>query len=180
MIFEHTALAGVWVVHAEPVEDERGTFERTFCEAEFRDYGIEAHVAQCNLSRNPNAGTLRGLHLQADPHGETKTVRCLRGEIFDVAVDLRPGSPTFGQHHSVVLSGDGGLALVMPPGVAHGFVTLAPHSDVWYQMSVPYEPASATGVRWDDPDLAIAWPDTPGLVISDRDRQLPLLASWSR
>lgn len=180
MIFEHTALAGVWVLHAEPQQDERGTFARTFCEKEFRDHGIESHVAQCSLSRNPRTGTLRGFHVQSDPYGETKTVRCLLGEIFDVAVDLRPASPTFGQHHSVVLSGDGAGALVMPPGVAHGYLTLVPHSDVWYQMSVPYEPAAATGVRWDDPDLAIAWPDTPGRVVSARDGQLPRLAAWWR
>jgi dTDP-4-dehydrorhamnose 3,5-epimerase len=180
MNFEATELAGVWVVGPQPVDDERGSFARTFCEEEFRDHGIDSHVAQCSFSRNPKAGTLRGLHLQAEPHGETKMVRCTRGEIFDVAVDLRPASPTFGQHHSVHLSDENGLAILMPRGVAHGFVTLVGDSDVWYQMSAQYVREAATGVRWDDPDLAIAWPVTsaPALTIAERDRQLPLLRAW--
>jgi dTDP-4-dehydrorhamnose 3,5-epimerase len=180
MIFEPTELAGVWVVGLEPIDDDRGSFARTFCEDEFREHGVDPHVAQCGLSHNPNAGTLRGLHLQVDPHGETKMVRCTRGEIFDVAVDLRPASPTFGRHHSVRLSDGNGLALLMPPGVAHGFVTLVTDCDVWYQMSASYVREAATGVRWDDPDLAISWPVTsaPTLTISDRDRQLPCLDDW--
>lgn len=179
MIFEATGLPGVWVVCPESSEDERGSFARTFCEQEFRDHGIDPRVAQCSLSHNPTAGTLRGLHFQREPHGETKVVRCIRGEIFDVAVDLRPGSPTFGQHHEVRLKGDNGWALAVPPGVAHGFLTLAPDSDVWYQMSRAYVPTAAAGVRWDDPQLAIPWPrlNTP-LVISSRDRELPGLAFW--
>ena len=179
MIFEATALAGVWVVRPEPFEDERGSFARTFCEEEFRDHGIDPHVAQCSLSRNPQAGTLRGLHLQCEPHGETKMVRCTKGAIFDVAVDLRPASPTFGRHHSVHLSGENSRALLIPPGVAHGFMTLVHDCDVWYQMSVPYVPEAATGVRWDDPELAITWPimDT-GLTVSGSDRQLPCLEEW--
>ena len=180
MNFEATELAGVWVVGPEPVHDERGSFARTFCEDEFRDHGIDPHVAQCSLSHNSKAGTLRGLHLQAEPHGETKMVRCTRGEIFDVAVDLRATSPTFGRHHSVHLSDENGLAILMPPGVAHGFVTLVDDCDVWYQMSVAHIPGAAAGVRWDDPDLAIAWPVqcVPALTISERDQQLPLLRAW--
>lgn len=180
MIFEATVLPGVWVVHPEPLEDERGSFTRTFCEEELRGHGIDPHVAQCSLSRNPRPGTLRGLHLQREPHGETKLVRCATGEIFDVAVDLRPGSPTFGQHHSVHLSRENGLGLLMPPGVAHGFVSLAADSDVWYQMSVPYVPEAASGVRWNDPDLAIGWPSLPipEFIVSERDRQLPPLQAW--
>lgn len=180
MNFETTQLSGVWIVGLQPIDDERGSFARTFCEDEFRDHGIDPHVAQCGLSRNPKAATLRGLHLQVERHGETKMVRCTRGEIFDVAVDLRPDSPTFGQHHSVHLSDENGLALLMPPGVAHGFVTLVGDSDVWYQMSAPYVHEAATGVRWDDPDLAIAWPvpSALALIISARDRELPLLQEW--
>lgn len=176
MNFVAAALPGVWVVGPEPFEDERGFFARTFCEEEFRDHGIDSHVAQCSLSRNLKTGTLRGLHLQTEPHGETKMVRCTRGEIFDVAVDLRAESPTFGQHHSVHLSDENGLALVMPPGVAHGFVTLVTDSDVWYQMSMPYVPAAATGVRWDDHDLAIAWPIERPTFVSERDLALPAFA----
>jgi dTDP-4-dehydrorhamnose 3,5-epimerase len=176
MLFDATALPGVWVVRPEPFEDERGSFARMFCEEEFRDHGIDPHVAQCSLSRNPKAGTLRGLHLQREPHGETKMVRCTRGEIFDVAVDLRAESPTFGQHHAVNLSDENGLALLMPPGIAHGFVSLVPDSDVWYQMSVPYVPAAAAGVRWDDQDLAIAWPFERPTFVSERDLALPAFA----
>jgi dTDP-4-dehydrorhamnose 3,5-epimerase len=180
MRFDATVLPGVWVVGPEPVEDERGSFARTFCETEFREHGLDSHVAQASLSRNLKTGTLRGLHLQREPHGETKMVRCTKGEIFDVAVDLRPASPTFGRHHSMHLSAENGLALVMPSGVAHGFVTLVDDSDVWYQMSVPYVPEAATGVRWDDPDLRITWPIIQAdLTVSGSDRQLPLLHAWS-
>lgn len=178
MIFEDTALPGVWIIRSEPFEDERGSFVRTFCEQQFHDHGIDARVAQCGLSRNRKPGTLRGLHLQRDPQGETKMVRCVRGEIFDVAVDLRPESPTFARYHSVRVSDDNGIALLMPPGVAHGFMTMAPDSDVLYQMSVPYMPDATTGVRWDDADLAIAWPTSSDLTISPRDRRLPQLEEW--
>jgi len=181
MEFDATTLPGVWVLRSVGVEDERGSFARTFGADEFRDHGIDPHVEQCSRSRNPKPGTLRGLHVQTEPHGETKVVRCTRGEIFDVAVDLRPASPTFGQHHRAHLSEENETAVVIPPGVAHGFVTLAPDSEVWYQMSVAYEPDAATGVRWDDPDLGIPWPAdaTPAFTVSAQDRALPLLQSWS-
>jgi dTDP-4-dehydrorhamnose 3,5-epimerase len=179
MIFETTTIADVWLVRPEPFEDERGSFARTFCEEEFGAHGIDPHVAQCSMSRSSEAGTLRGLHLQSEPHGETKTVRCLRGEIFDVAVDLRSGSPTFGLHHAVTLSEGNESALVMPPGVAHGFLSLVPDCVLWYQMSVAYVPAAATGVRWDDPDLAIPWPLVPDrrVIVSERDRRWPRLTT---
>ena len=181
MEFAATELAGVWVLRSVLDEDERGSFARTFCADEFRARGIDPHVEQCSRSRNAEAGTLRGLHVQREPHGETKIVRCTRGEIFDVAVDLRAESPTFGRHHRAHLSEDNEIAVMLPPGVAHGFVTLASDSEVWYQMSAAYAPDAATGVRWDDPDLAIAWPSdvAPTFTISRRDRALPLLQSWS-
>jgi len=181
MEFDATALSGVWVLRPVGIDDERGSFARTFCAAEFREHGIDPHVEQCSCSRNPKAGTLRGLHVQRAPHGETKLVRCTRGEIFDVAVDLRPQSPTFGRFHSELLSDENATAVVIAPGVAHGFVSLVPDSEVWYQMSVAYEPDAATGVRWDDPDLAIPWPtdETPPFTVSARDRALPSLRSWS-
>jgi dTDP-4-dehydrorhamnose 3,5-epimerase len=181
MDFAATPLQGVWVLHPVGHDDERGSFARTFCADEFRAHGIDPHVEQCSRSRNSKPGTLRGLHVQHEPYGETKVVRCTRGEIFDVAVDLRNESPTFGRYHSIHLSADNERAVVVPPGVAHGFVTLAADCEVWYQMSVAYEPDAGTGVRWDDPDLAIAWPSglTPTFTISARDRALPLLQSWS-
>jgi dTDP-4-dehydrorhamnose 3,5-epimerase len=181
MEFDATALSGVWVLRSVDTEDERGSFARTFCAGEFRAHGIDPHVEQCSRSRNSKPGTLRGLHLQTEPHGETKIVRCTRGEIFDVVVDLRRGSPTFGGHHSECLSAENGIALVMPPGVAHGFVTLTADSEVWYQMSAAYERDAAAGVRWDDPDLAIPWPShmTASFTISARDSTLPSLQRWS-
>lgn len=177
MIFERTPLRGVWVVDPEPFEDERGSFARTFCEDEFRDRGIDPHVAQCGLSRNPRPATLRGLHLQLPPFGETKLIRCTQGEVFDVAVDLRRESPSFGRHYGLTLSGENGRAIVMPPGVAHGFISLRPDCDVSYQMSSPYAPDAAAGVRWDDPDLAIPWP-TAALIVSEKDRRLPGISDW--
>jgi dTDP-4-dehydrorhamnose 3,5-epimerase len=127
------------------------------------------------MSTNRVAGTLRGMHLQRDPFGETKFVRCTRGRIFDVAVDARTGSPGFGRWVGVELDVGGGLGLVVPPGVAHGFVTLADDSEVSYQISVPYRPEASSGFRWDDPEVGIAWP-CPPRVMSDRDRELPPLS----
>lgn len=180
MIFESTRLRGVYVLETEWVSDERGGFGRTFDADEFRTVGANPKVEQCSLSRNPKKGTLRGLHLQREPHGESKVVRCARGEIFDVAVDLRVESPTFGMYHSVHLSDDNGLALVIPPGVAHGFLTIRDNCDVTYQMSVPYVAESAAGIRFDDPEVGIAWPVASTLIVSDRDRNLPSLAAWRR
>lgn len=178
MIFEPTRLDGVYVLATEWVSDERGGFGRTFAADEFRAIGADPRVEQCSLSRNPKKGTLRGLHLQCEPHGETKVVRCARGEIFDVAVDLRRESPTFGKHHIVRLSADNGLAFLIPPGVAHGFLTLEDDCDVSYQMSVRYVAEVSAGIRFDDPDVGIAWPATTTLIVSDRDRALPSLAEW--
>lgn len=179
MIFEPAPLEGVFVVRPEVVEDERGSFMRTFCEAEFRMVGLDPHVAQCSISSNTTAGTLRGLHLQTAAHGETKLVRCTQGEIFDVVADLRSGSATFGAHFAVALSSENRLALVVPPGVAHGFVTLVADTDVAYQMSTSYVASSATGVRWDDPALAINWPALPRIIVSERDASLPTLQHWT-
>lgn len=178
MIFERTPLDGLLLVSAEAVEDERGSFTRTFCEDEWRRAGLDPHVAQCSTSFNPHAGTLRGLHLQLPPHGETKLVRCTRGEIFDVVVDLRSGSPTFGAHHAVILSGANRLSLAISPGLAHGFLTLAAQSEVAYQISTAYAEESASGVRWDDPMLGIAWPEVVNILVSDRDASLPSLEHW--
>ena len=177
MIFEAASLEGVFVVHAEPVEDERGTFARIFGEDEFVAHGIDPHVAQCSVSRNPQQGTLRGLHLQLPPYEETKLVRCTNGTIFDVAVDLREGSKTFGAHHAIRLSRQNQLALLIPPGVAHGFLTLEADCEVQYQMSAPFVRQAAVGVRWDDPDLGIAWPVAPALM-SERDASLSPLSRF--
>jgi dTDP-4-dehydrorhamnose 3,5-epimerase len=174
MRFVETGLAGVVVVELEEHVDERGSFARTWCRDEMAAAGLTSELAQCSLSRNHVAGTLRGLHFQRAPHEEAKLVRCTRGAIFDVAVDLRPGSPTQGRWVGVELDPDSGKALYVPEGCAHGFQTLADDSDVAYMISTPYTPESAAGVRWDDPLLAISWPDVAGeRTISERDRSLP-------
>lgn len=172
------ALAGVFRLDLEPLADERGFFARTFCARELAAAGIDVRVAQSSLSWNPRRGTLRGLHWQAPPHAETKIVRCARGRIHDVVVDVRPDSPTFTRHVGVELSADDRAALVIPPGVAHGFLTLEDACEVHYQMSEFYVPEAGRGARWDDPAFGIVWPG-PVLVVSERDRGWPDFAPAS-
>ena len=174
MKFEPTGIEGAFVVHVEARDDERGFFARAYCADEFRANGIELPIAQCSISFNRIAGTLRGLHYQAKPHEETKLVRCTRGAIFDVVLDVRRGSTTYLQWRSIELSGDNRRMLVVPPGCAHGFQSLVDACEVFYQISVPYQPESARGLRWDDPAFAIPWPiKTP--LLSQADRSHPLL-----
>jgi len=172
MKFTATKIAGVTVVETEPVDDDRGSFARTFCGAEFAAAGLALKVAQANLSRNRRRGTLRGMHYQAEPKPEPKLVGCLRGSIFDVAVDLRPDSPTYCGWTGVELTESNGRALFIPPGCAHGFLTLTDDTLVSYLMGAFYDPALARGVRWDDPAFGIDWPDRP-TVISARDAAYP-------
>ncbi len=174
MRFLATPLAGAWIVELDLLGDERGWFARTFDAEEFRARGMDPNVAQCNASFNARRGTLRGLHYQADPHGEPKLVRCVRGSIFDVAVDLREGSQTRCAWHGVELSAENRRAFYIPAGLAHGFQTLTDDCEVLYQMGSPYVAEAARGVRWDDPAFAIEWPpcDTER-IISERDRDLP-------
>jgi dTDP-4-dehydrorhamnose 3,5-epimerase len=169
-----TGIAGVVVGSFEPVRDERGAFERMWDGAALAEHGIDPLVTQCSLARNDRAGTLRGLHWQDGPEPETKVVRCVRGAIFDVAADVRPGSETYGRWFGLRLHADGNEMLIVPPGCAHGYVTLEDASDVAYWISAPYRPSAARGVRYDDPRLAIAWPLQP-VVMSARDRSLPPL-----
>jgi len=172
--FAPTPLAGAYVVELERLEDERGFFARSFCQEEFRKQGLKPAIAQCNVSWNRRRGTLRGLHYQAAPHEEAKVVRCSRGAIWDVIVDLREGSPTRLRWHAQELSADNRLAFYVPEGFAHGFQTLADDSEVLYQMSESYHPDLARGLRWDDPKLGIRWP-LPGPILSPRDRAYALL-----
>ncbi len=169
-----TGIDGLVVASFEQVRDERGGFERVWDGSVLEGHGIDPTLAQCSLARNDAAGTLRGLHWQAGPEPETKVVRCVRGAIFDVAADVRPGSPTFGRWFGLRLHADGNEMLVVPPGCAHGYITLEDRSDVAYWISVPYRPGAARGVRYDDAQLAIDWPLQPR-VISARDRELPVL-----
>jgi dTDP-4-dehydrorhamnose 3,5-epimerase len=172
MRFAATDISGVVVVDIEPRTDERGAFARLHCPEEFAAAGHPFLPAQTSLSRNPRAGTLRGLHYQPAPHGEVKLVRCVRGRIFDVAVDLRPESPTHRRWAASELSAENGRALLIPEGVAHGFLTLEPDSDVLYQIAPAYRPGHEAGVRWDDPAFGVGWPDRPQLI-SPRDAGYP-------
>jgi dTDP-4-dehydrorhamnose 3,5-epimerase len=158
VIFEPTPIAGAFVIGAEPVADERGFFARTFCTDEFLRQGLEPCVSQCGVSFSTRRGTLRGIHLQAPPHAEAKLVRCTRGAVYDVILDLRDGSPAFGSWWAVELTPASCRLLYVPEGVAHGFQTLEPDTEVSYQMSRAHVPEAATGVRWDDPAFGIAWP----------------------
>ena len=160
------------VVEPERLADERGFFARTFCAREFAAHGLDSRLVQCSLSFNPRRGTLRGMHYQEGPHGEGKLVRCTRGRIHDVALDLRRDSATFRHHVAVELSAENRLALYLPPGVAHGFLTLEDGCEVVYQMSEFFDPAAGRGVRFDDPAFGIAWP-APVELVSARDRSYP-------
>ena len=174
MRFVETPLPGAWAIELEEIEDDRGWFARTFDAEEFRSRGLNPDVVQCNASFNHRRGTLRGMHYQAEPHGESKLVRCVRGAIFDVAVDLRPDSPTGRAWHGVELSAENRLAFYIPAGLAHGFQTLTDNSEVLYQMGDPYVPEAARGVRWDDPAFGIEWPEPDGeRIISERDAGYP-------
>ncbi len=174
MRFVQTPLPGAWVIEPELLGDERGWFARTFDAQEFAAHGCSPDTVQCNASFNAARDTVRGMHYQADPHGESKLVRCVRGRIFDVAVDLRPDSPTFCRWHGVELGEESARAFYIPAGLAHGFQTLEEGCEVLYQMGNPYVPEAARGVRWDDPAFAIAWPEPGGRrIISERDRSYP-------
>ena len=173
MRFGETPIEGAWIIEPDAHEDERGTFARVWCRDELSEQNLSTEVAQCSISRNPRTGTLRGLHFQRAPHEEMKIVRAVAGAIFDVIVDLRPGSATRGRWFGVRLDAEDGKALYIPKGVAHGFQTLADDSDVLYMISTPYAPEAATGVRWDDPVFAIEWPSVPDRIISERDRSWP-------
>ena len=174
MRFTETPLPGAWVVDPEPIGDERGWFARIYDEAEFAARGMDSVGVQCNASFNARRDTLRGMHFQAAPHGEPKLVRCARGAIFDVIVDLREDSPTFCAWHAVDLSQANGRMLYVPVGLAHGFQTLATDTEVLYWMGHVYVAEAASGVRWDDPAFGIRWPEPEGeRTISERDRGYP-------
>jgi len=169
VIFEETELKGAFLVRLEKREDERGFFARSWCQSECEAHGLNPRVVQCNVSFNAHKGTLRGLHYQSVPHQEAKLVRCTAGAIYDVIVDLRPGSPDFRKHVVLTLSAANHDMLYVPEGLAHGFMTLEDNTEVFYQMSEFYSPESSKGVRWNDPAFGILWPSTPS-VISDRDQ----------
>jgi dTDP-4-dehydrorhamnose 3,5-epimerase len=172
VIFTETPVMGAFLMDLEPREDERGFFARTWCERECGERGMNLRIAQCNVSFNKKQGTLRGLHYQAAPFQEAKLVRCTRGAIYDVAVDLRPDSPSFKRHVAAVLSAGNRRMLYIPEGCAHGFQTLEDDTEIFYQMSERYSADHARGVRWDDPVFGIEWPAAER-IMADRDRTYP-------
>lgn len=172
LTFGKTPLEGVWVIDAEIIPDERGFFARTWSLQEFRDRGLETRIVQCSASYNRLKGTLRGLHFQIAPHAEAKIVRCTRGSVFDVAVDLRRSSPTYRKWWGVELSSQNRRMLYIPENCAHGFLSLEDDTEVHYQISAPYRPEAARGVRWNDPAIGIVWPAEP-VVMNERDRDYP-------
>ncbi len=175
MTFLETKISGVFEIRPELIHDERGFFARSWCGQEFASHGLNSRLMQCNISGSLRKGTLRGMHYQVAPFAEAKLVRCTRGSIFDVALDLRPDSPTFKQWTAAVLTEKNHHQLCIPEGCAHGFLTLEDNCEVFYQMSEFYHPEGARGVRWDDPAFGIEWPGT-AQVISTRDATYPNFA----
>jgi dTDP-4-dehydrorhamnose 3,5-epimerase len=179
MRFIRTEIPDVTVVELEAHRDERGFFARSFCEEEFAAAGIPMRIIQSNLSHNPVAHTLRGIHFQRPPYEEPKLVQCIRGRLWDLAIDLRRDSPTFGHWIGIELSPDMERLLYIPPGCGHGFITLEDQTDVLYLMGAPFAAGAGCGIRWNDPSFDIAWPSEP-VVISERDASYPLFGTTGR
>ncbi|MEK6259350.1 MAG: dTDP-4-dehydrorhamnose 3,5-epimerase [Planctomycetota bacterium] len=174
MKFVPTELAGAWLIEPELVSDERGSFARTWCAREFEEHGLNPRLVQCNISTNRQRGTVRGMHFQREPYTEAKLVRCTRGMIFDVIVDLRSESKTFCQWIARELTAENRAMLYIPEGFAHGFQTLTDDTEILYQMSCEHHSASAAGLNWNDPAIAVCWP-LPISRISQRDLVWPRL-----
>ena len=168
MQFQPTPIPGVVVVRPKRFEDERGFFARAWAKEAFEEQGLNTSLVQCSSSSNAKKGTLRGMHNQVAPHAEAKFVRCVRGALYDVALDLRPDSPTFKQWFGIELTAENGNALYIPEGCAHGFLTLEDATDVFYMITAPYAPDASRGVRYNDPTFGIVWPGE-AIVINDRD-----------
>jgi len=173
MRFTKTKIPGVVVIDLDLREDARGFFARTFCREEFRAHGLVDHIEQSSISFNLRRGTVRGLHYQIGPHEETKVIACIEGRVFDVALDVRRSSPTFGTWFDVELSTESRRMVYLPAGIAHGLQTLEDRSTVLYQISAPFHPEAARGIRWDDPSVGVAWPISDGIIMSDQDRAWP-------
>ena len=172
MLFIPSELPGAWLIEPEFIGDDRGAFARSWCSREFEERGLNPRLAQCNISTNRRQGTVRGMHFQREPHAETKLVRCTRGAIFDVIIDLRPNSATLHRWSAFELSADNHRLLYIPAGFAHGFQTLTDDAEVFYQMSCEHLPGHSFGVRWNDPAIQVSWPLPIG-QISSQDQSWP-------
>ncbi|MDJ0792500.1 MAG: dTDP-4-dehydrorhamnose 3,5-epimerase [Acidimicrobiia bacterium] len=179
MEFRATEVEGCFIVELEPFTDERGYFARAWCADELADAGVEDHIAQVNMSLSRQAGMIRGLHWRPDPHPEAKFVRCIAGRIFDVCVDVRPGSPTYLRWVGVELTPQNRWALAVPAGCAHAYQALEDDSEIIYTASAPFEPGVEIGARWNDPAFGITWPISEGVIVSEKDESWPDYASRS-
>ena len=170
MKFTETRLQGAYLIEIEPIQDFRGFFARGFCQKEFLQQGLNFQIVQCNITQNPKRGTLRGLHYQIAPYEEAKLVSCVQGAIYDVVIDLRPTSPTYGHWVGTQLSQEDFMMLYVPKGFAHGYQTLRDGTVVFYRVSEFYQPVSERGIRWDDPAFKITWSEKERPILSEKDR----------
>jgi len=175
MKFTESRIPGAWIIDIAAIHDDRGFFAMTWLPDAFRERGIEPALAQCNLAFNHKRGTLRGMHFQLAPHAQAKIIRCTRGALLDVIIDLRPESPAYCKWEAVELTADNRRMLYMPEGIAHGYLTLTDEVEAYYHASSPWAPSAESGVRWDDPAFGVAWPFAPA-VISAKDAAWPTLA----
>lgn len=173
MIFKETKLQGVFIIEIEKRQDDRGFFARAWCKKEFEAHGLNVHLVQANLAFSQKKGTLRGMHYQMSPYEEAKLVRCIKGAIFDVAIDLRPDSSTYKEWVAVELTEDNHKTFYIPENFAHGYQTLTDNTELFYQVSQFYSPKYECGVRWNDPVFGIEWPETDNLMISEKDKNWP-------
>jgi len=173
LIFKESKLKDAFIIEIEKMEDHRGFFSRTWCKKEFEEHGLKSEMVQSNIALSKKRGTLRGLHYQMAPFEEDKLVRCIKGSIYDVIIDLRPDYPTYKHWLGVELDGESYKMLYVPGGFAHGYLTLTDYTEVFYQVSQFYFPDSEKGIRYDDPTFNIAWPVIDNLIISDKDRSFP-------
>ncbi len=174
MIFKELSLKGAYLINPAPIEDERGFFARTYCKETFKTHGLNPQLEQMSLSYNRKKGTLRGMHYQEAPHAEVKLVRCLKGAIYDVIIDLRPASSTYRHWVGIELTESSYSTLYIPEGFAHGFQTLQDNTEVFYQISAPFVPDASRGIRWNDPAFAITWP-LDIAIISKKDQEYPFI-----
>lgn len=175
MKFTKSRIPGAWIIDVSEIHDDRGFFAMTWLPGEFTKRGLDPSLAQCNLAFNHKRGTLRGMHFQNAPHEQVKIIRCTRGALLDVIVDLRPDSPAYRQWEAVELTADNRRMFYMPKGIAHGYITLTDGAEAYYHTSIPWAPQAESGVRWNDPAFGIKWPFEPGIV-SAKDGAWPLVA----